>query len=114
MNEKSYKTSFGNVTIKVSTDLMQSTANEILKKAEDVNNQFNNMIEIVQNTSLYWKGQTADNERKSLKMQSDNVADIVKELRSFVEKLQLMGQIYEKSEESSVNSANQLPTNIIA
>ena len=42
------------------------------------------------------------------------VVDIVKELRSFVEKLQLMGQIYEKAEESSVNSANQLPTNIIA
>lgn len=109
----SYDTSLGGVTLKVSTELMQSTAQDILTKSNNVKDQFDNMVEIIQRTSSYWRGETANKERESLKSQSDNVTEMVENLRAFVEELKLMGQNYEKAEKTSTDSANELPTNIL-
>ena len=114
MSENKINSSFGEITLQVSPAQLNSMASDISKKADTVNSSFSDIYSKVDGMLIYWRGVVADEKVSALKKQKESTDNMIKNLKTYVEKLRQITENYETAENTSVAEAGELPSNILA
>lgn len=101
------------IQLKVSPDVLQSKAQEIMGQIGKIENYWNRIHDTVSGSSSYWQGEASDYHRKYLKDNDDDVKKLLKRLKEHPTDLQKMAGIYVKAEETASEAASALPDDVI-
>ncbi len=113
LSENKINSSFGEITLQVSPAQLNSMASDISKKADTVNSSFSDIYSKVDGMLIYWRGVVADEKVSTLKKQKESTDNMIKNLKTYVEKLRQITENYETAENTSVAEAGELPSNIL-
>ena len=113
LSENKINSSFGEITLQVSPAQLNSMASDISKKADTVNSSFSDIYSKVDGMLIYWRGVVADEKVSALKKQKESTDNMIKNLKTYVEKLRQITENYETAENTSVAEAGELPSNIL-
>ena len=78
-----------------------------------VNSSFSDIYSKVDGMLIYWRGVVADEKVSTLKKQKESTDNMIKNLKTYVEKLRQITENYETAENTSVAEAGELPSNIL-
>ena len=113
LSENKINSSFGEITLQVSPAQLNSMASDISKKADTVNSSSSDIYSKVDDMLIYWRGVVADEKVSALKKQKESTDNMIKNLKTYVEKLRQITENYETAENTSVAEAGELPSNIL-
>lgn len=99
--------------LKVTPDQLKSKAQEITTQINKIQNDWNKVSNLIENSKSYWEGDASDVHRKSKKNMEDDVTRVIKRLKEHPEDLLNMAGIYIQAEEKAMQIANSLPDDII-
>lgn len=103
----------GNATIKVSTDVLVTKAQEVTQRINSMSNCFDDLETVIGRTSYYWIGEAGDMHRKLYQEQKEDVAEMMKRLKEHPKDLIAIAQNYSEAEKSVTEVANILSGDVI-
>lgn len=101
------------IQLKVSPDAMRAKAQEITDQASRIENSWNRIHDLIENSKSYWQGDASEYHRKYLKENDEDIKKMLKRLREHPEDLQKMAGIYVKAEAKAAQIASALPDDVI-
>ena len=102
-------------TIKVSTQVLRSTANEFKTIGAQIKNLTAEMTSEVNSfTGEVWQGDAATKYKSKIKKLDDDIALMIKMINEHVSDLNDMAAAYEKAEQANETAASSLATDIIS
>ncbi len=110
---KKFSESLGNIEILVTPAQMNNAAAILERDILKAQRAFENMTQLIKNTSSYWEGNAANKERGRFEGEEENFAALIKNLTNYATELKLMTQIYEANEEATAKTAGCLPSDIL-
>lgn len=102
------------IQLKASPDDMRAKAQEITDQVSRMENCWNRICSLIENSKAYWQGDASEYHRKHLKDHEGDVAAMLKRLKEHPEDLQKMAGIYVEAEEKASQIAFALPDDVIA
>ncbi|MDY5181595.1 WXG100 family type VII secretion target [Butyribacter sp.] len=102
-------------TIKVSTQVLRSTANEFKTIGAQIKSLTTEMTNEVSNISGdVWQGDAATKYKAQFRKLDDDIALMIKMINEHVSDLNDMAAAYEKAEQANETAASSLATDIIS
>lgn len=101
------------IQLKVSTDVLKTKAGEISGQIRNVENNWNRIHDLIQNSKSYWKGEASDKHRKFLKQNNEDMKKLLKRLQEHPVDLQKMAGIYVEAEAEAAQVSSSLPDDVI-
>lgn len=101
------------IRLKVSPDVMRAKAGEISNQIARIENNWNRISDLVENSKFYWQGDAGDIHRKYVKDNAEDVRKMLQRLREHPEDLQKMAGIYVEAESKASQLAQALPSDVI-
>ncbi len=103
----------GNVSIKVTPEVLVSKADEVSIKIEKIASSFSELEKIMTGTESYWQGEAGEIHRKLYKDQKKNMDEIIRRLKEHPIDLRSIAQKYKIVETEAVSLAASLPGDVI-
>ena len=101
------------INLKVSPDILKAKAQEIRNEISRFEADWNQLLQIVQNTKGYWAGDASTAHQNQIKNYQDEFERIIKRLKEHPDDLLKMANIYEKSEQTAEKISQILPNDVI-
>lgn len=101
------------VVLKVSTEEMLHRSDAIKESVNSIRVQFEEIEKRVRHTSGYWEGEASELHMTRFNKIKESCDEIVKRLSEHPDDLLKMAGIYNESENTSVENANSLQSNVI-
>lgn len=114
MSSSKLSASFGELALSVNPTEMYNKASGIEDKIKSSGQTFERMIKCIQETTRYWEGDVADNERKRFENQNENFQKLIANLNNYVTELRMITNIYENSEKVTEAYAQSLQSGILS
>lgn len=105
---------WGNVTVKVSTDVLKRQANEVSRRISSLTTRFVQLESVVRNTRGYWIGEAGEMHRSVYEEQKEDVELMLRRLKEHPTDLLRIAGIYEETEAKQVDLFQSLEENVIA
>ena len=103
-----------NIQLKVSPDALRTKAQEISGQIQTIENNWNRIYDLIQNSKSYWQGEASDYHRKYLKDNNEEIKKLLKRLNEHPVDLQKMAGVYIEAENQAVQLASALPDDVIS
>lgn len=113
MEDNILQSSFGSVTLTVAPTQMYQTASDLETKIASSQKLFAEMIDIIKNTSAYWEGNVAQQERNNFLGENDSFENLISNLTNYVSELKIITSVYQLTENAVSAEAQSLPDNIL-
>ena len=113
MANNTFTSSFGDITLEVSPEQLNSTAENISNKINNVNNLFADISKKINGMRGYWEGYVSEDKVESYNKQNDNINNMIKNLKTYVDELKTISSNYAQTESAIVTATNELPSNIL-
>lgn len=107
------QTAMGSCTIKADPQKIISAANNLKKKIDKLQYEFNSMIDTVNATGNYWQGVAADSYRNEFKEERPEFDEAFKRMSEHVADLQAIAAEYIKGESVATDIAESLLDSVI-
>lgn len=93
----------------VTPEQLAAQAEQVRSAAEDLQERFSRMRELVAATENYWKGDAANMHRESYSKNQTSIDEIIARYREHVRDLEQMAGVYQEAEAAAANMADELP-----
>lgn len=113
MPGNTYDLSFGDITLQVSPEMLTGTAESISRKIDNLSNAFSEINQKINGMRNYWEGCVADEKVNNYNKQGDNISNMIKNLKSYVDELKAISSNYARTESTITSATNELPSNIL-
>lgn len=113
MSNKNLVASFGSINLTVTPERMYQAASNIESKIEESKKLFKEMLDTVNQTSSYWEGNVATQDRNNFQKENENFNSLVSNLGNYVSELRTITAIYETTESQNTMVSESLPTDIL-
>ena len=97
------------MTIKVSTEALVNQSQQVQTAANDLKECFDNLKQLVIDSSRFWKGEAGDTHRDGFAKQYSDLDEIVSRYQEHVRDLQTMAGVYQEAEAAAQSAAEELP-----
>lgn len=102
-----------NITIKVTTEVLQSKAGTVDGLIDKMNHQYNDLYRHIKSISCYWKGEAAAKNIERCETDKKQVETMLRRLKEYPEDLREVAGIYDTGEKAAVDSMSALPFDVI-
>lgn len=102
-----------NITIKVSTEVLQNKATVVDGLVNKLNRQYEDLYRQIKSVSVYWKGEASVKSMEQCEKDKKMVMAVVQRLREYPEDLREIAGIYDKGEKGAQDSMSSLPIDVI-
>ena len=113
MSENIFDTSFGSVELKVTPQVMHSTADKINKSVTQLNTRFDSLLDKIKLTISYWEGANAEKTRNCFGNEQDNIKSLLNNVSVYAEELSAITINYEMTESKNAEVSSELPSGIL-
>ncbi len=93
----------------VTPEQLVAQSNEVRSAAGDLQDSFERMKKLVEDTRNYWKGEAADAHREGYTKNQTSIEEILDRYREHVRDLEQMAGVYREAETAAANMADELP-----
>lgn len=102
-----------NMTIRVKTDELDATANDVEDKIKLLEQAFSDMEQVIRASYTYWEGDGNISYIESYKRKEETAATIFRRFRENVTDLRTIAGIYEENESNETEKNERLSANLI-
>ena len=102
-----------NGQLTVTPEELEAQADQVRNHAKDLQDCFDNLKNLVKETSHYWKGDAAEAHREGYTKNQASIDEIIARYKEHVTDLEAMAGIYREAEASAANLANELPASTL-
>lgn len=93
----------------VTPEELVNQAGQVSDAAKDLQQSFDRIKNLVNNTSNYWKGEAADAHREGYHKNQNKIDEIIDRYNEHVRDLEAMAGVYRDAEATAANMADELP-----
>lgn len=95
--------------ITVTPEELVAQADQVRNAAREMQESFNRMKDLVNETGNYWKGEAADAHREGYTKNQTSIEQIIARYQEHVRDLEAMAGVYREAEIAATNMADELP-----
>ena len=100
--------------LRVTPEVLNTKAGSVNKVSTRMHQQYNDLKNIINSTSSYWRGNGGEAHRKKFREQEKDVEDMFRRIKEHVTDLQKMSGVYASTEEKIKSTIqDSLPTDVI-
>lgn len=100
--------------IKVSPQLLTSTASEFSSQGSTVNNLTTEMVNLITGMASTWEGEAATAYITKFKGLEDDIQKMVRMIQEHSSDLEEMAQVYQEADNANAEEANSLSADVIS
>lgn len=101
------------IQLKVTPEVLRNMADDIEKELGDIENQFREIDSEISRTRSYWEGDASDQHKKQYDSLKSEIDESVKNLKNHPVNLLKMAGLYEETEDSAKQKAQELSADVI-
>lgn len=101
------------VTIKVKTNEMRQIATELEAKIKESKEAFEELGKLIKDSANYWEGYGADTHLEVYQSKMEDSGDCIQAFFACANSLKTVAGIYDEAEKETIDTVEDLPTDVI-